>query len=185
MLKRLVQTIQLNLHFSAHKRAEWMRKKGIFHEMGENVSIQLHKIPLYPECISFHNNIVIASGVSFATHDAIHAVLNRIPGDKHFVENIGCIEIMDNCFIGANTVILPNVRIGPNVIIAAGSIITKDVPPNSVVGGVPAKVIGSFDEIAKKREKMQLDPGIEAPYMQNMSTETAEYYWRKFRQERE
>lgn len=80
--------------------------------------------------------------------------------------------------------ILPNVRIGPNVIIAAGSIITKDVPPNSVVGG-PAKVIGSFDEIAKKREKMQLDPGIEAPYMQNMSTETAEYYWRKFRQERE
>lgn len=154
--------------------------------MGENVSVQFHKIPLYPKCISFHNNIVIASGVSFVTHDAIHAVLNRLHDcNKKYVENVGCIEIMDNCFIGANTVILPNVRIGPNVIIAAGSIITKDVPPNSVVGGVPAKVIGSFDEIAKKREKMQLDPGIEAPYMQNMSTETAEYYWRKFRQERE
>ncbi len=185
MFRILDQIIQLNLHFSARKRAEWMRKKGIFHKMGENISIQLHKIPLYPECISFHNNIVIASGVSFSTHDAVHAVLNRMPGNKRFVENIGCIEIMDNCFIGANAVILPNVRIGPNAIIAAGSIVTKDVPPNSIVGGGIAEVVGSFDSTVLKREYMEIEPNIKSPCNQRMPLETAEYYWKKFRQERE
>ena len=59
---------------------------------------------------------------------------------------------MDNVFIGSNTTILNNVRIGPNVIIAAGSLINKDVPPNSIVGGVPARVIGNFDEYVAKRK---------------------------------
>ena len=186
MFKRVFQSIRLNTIISARKRAEWMRKKGIFHEMGENVSVQFHKIPLYPKCISFHNNIVIASGVSLVTHDAIHEVLNRIPNsNKKYIENVGCIEIMDNCFIGANTLIMPNVRIGPNVIVAAGSIVLEDIPPNSVVGGVPAKVLGTFDETAKKREKVNVNLGIELPYMQKMSTETAEYYWERLRQERE
>ena len=61
-------------------------------------------------------------------------------------EKIGCIEIGDNVFIGSNTTILGNVRIGSNVIVGACSLINKDVPDNSVVDGVPAKVIGSFDE---------------------------------------
>ena len=50
-------------------------------------------------------------------------------------EQVGCIELGDNVFIGAGTTILSNVRIGSNVIVAAGSVITKDVPSNSVVGG--------------------------------------------------
>lgn len=95
MFKRVFQSIRLNTIISARKRAEWMRKKGIFHEMGENVSVQFHKIPLYPKCISFHNNIVIASGVSLVTHDAIHEVLNRIPNsNKKYIENVGCIEMI-------------------------------------------------------------------------------------------
>lgn len=183
MGKRIFQSLQLNMHISARKRAEWLRKKDIFWKMGENVSIQLHKIPLYPKCIAFHNNIVIASGVIFATHDAIHEVMNRMAGEKKVVENIGCIEIMDNCFIGANAVILPNVRIGPNAIVAAGSIVTRDVPPNSIVGGGIAQIIGDFNTIMKKREHIQLDVGI-APCNHQMSTKAAEYYWRKFQEER-
>ena len=64
---------------------------------------------------------------------------------------MGTIEIFDHVMIGAGSKILPNVKIGPNVIVPAGSIVTRDVPPNSVVAGVPAKVIGSFDDFAKKR----------------------------------
>ena len=55
--------------------------------------------------------------------------------------------------IGAGSKILPNVKIGPNVIVAAGSIVTKDIPENSVVAGVPARVIGTFDDFAKKAYK--------------------------------
>jgi acetyltransferase-like isoleucine patch superfamily enzyme len=61
------------------------------------------------------------------------------------------IEIMDNVFIGCNSTILGGVTIGNNVVVAAGSVVTKDVPPNSVVAGNPAKVIESFDDYINKR----------------------------------
>ncbi len=135
MLKRLIQTIAINMMPSAHKRTSWMKKYNIFHCIGKNVSLQFRKIPLYPKCIAFHNNIVVASNVSFLTHDAIHLVLNRYLKQQKIPENIGCIEIMDDCFIGANSTIMPNVRIGPRAIVAAGSMVTKDVPPGEIWGG--------------------------------------------------
>ena len=56
-------------------------------------------------------------------------------------------------FIGANAIILPNVKIGPNAIIGAGAIVTKDVLPGTIVGGVPARKIGLFDDFIENRWK--------------------------------
>jgi acetyltransferase-like isoleucine patch superfamily enzyme len=49
--------------------------------------------------------------------------------------------IEENCFIGAGSIILPGVRIGRESIVAAGSVVTKDVPPNVIVAGNPAVII--------------------------------------------
>lgn len=63
---------------------------------------------------------------------------------------IGIVSIGNNVFISANSVILCNTRIRNNVIIGAGSVVTHDIPSNSIVAGNPAKYICSFDDYSKK-----------------------------------
>ena len=59
---------------------------------------------------------------------------------------------MDNVFIGYGATILPNVRIGNNVIVGANATVTKDLPSNGVYVGSPARCIGTFDEFCSKLE---------------------------------
>lgn len=57
----------------------------------------------------------------------------------------GNIELQDDCWIGTGVIIYPNIVVGNSSIVLAGSVVTKDVPPYTIVGGVPAKVIKSID----------------------------------------
>lgn len=68
------------------------------------------------------------------------------------------IDKKDNVFIGSNTASLENVTIGSNVIIAAGSLVNKDVPDGNLIRGVPAKVIGDVVELAEIRKKYSESP---------------------------
>lgn len=183
MIKRLLQTVTINLIPSAHKRTEWMKKQRVFRMMGENVSLQLRKIPLYPQCIAFHDNIVVASNVQFITHDAIHLVLNRFLGEKKVKENVNCIEVMDNCFIGANSIILSGVRIGPNAIVAAGSMVNRDIPFGEIWGGVPAKKIGTFEDLLRRRLAEETSESVQ-PNNQDMPQELSEVLWQNFEKKR-
>lgn len=79
-------------------------------------------------------------------------------GGTGYQEKIGCIDIGDNVFIGSNTTILYDVRIGTNVIIGAGSLVNKDIPDNSVAAGVPARVIGTFEDFIQKRAREEKYP---------------------------
>lgn len=142
--------LRLYLIPDVYKRTEYLIKKNVFKSVGKNFFFQPRVIPADPKLIKFHDNVTVASNVTFINHDVINLMLNNI-NNEWFKYHSGCIEVGNNVFIGANTTILPNVKIGDNVIISAGSIITKDVPKNTVVGGVPAKVIMPFDEYVEKR----------------------------------
>ena len=89
---------------------------------------------------------------------------------------------MDNVFIGTNSTIVGGVRIGPNAIVATNAVVTKDVPENSVVGGVPAKYICSFNEWLERRK--ELYPSEMKPTHQEVSDELAKYMWNKFEEKR-
>ena len=188
--KKIFQTIALNLKGSAPKRANYLRKKKLFGMMGEGVSFSPRKVPLYPNLIRIHNNVRIAAGVQFITHDISDSVLNQYlksaGRDERVSEKVGCIEIMDNVFIGANSTILYNVKIGENCIIGAGSIVTKDIPPNSVAAGIPCRVIGPFQDYVEKRLAEGKDiPALKPPVRGvRVPKETADYYWEAFENNR-
>jgi len=173
-IKRLWHSLRLYTTFNSRKRGDYLRKKQLLHHVGENVRIPTMLMPLYPELISIHDNVELASGVKLVTHDAIHGVLNAKNGCEEgtkFHENIGCIEIGSNCFIGTGTVILGNVKIGNNVVIGANSLVNKDIPAGSVCGGIPAKRLGSFEDLVVKRRALKAYTGPED-------------WWRTFKDER-
>lgn len=149
--KKQLMRLRIALIFESQKRNRYMKKHKVFKEMGENVLFQPRIIPSDPELIKLHNNIVVGSNTTFVNHDFIHSVFNNYVGEYRYGYNAGCIEIMDNVFIGTGSIIMPNVRIGPNAIVAAGSVVTKDVKENTIVAGVPAKVIGTFEDSLNKR----------------------------------
>ena len=155
--KKQLRRLRIALIFESKKRTKYIVKHKVFHDVGKNFFFQPRFIPSDPELVTFHDNVVVASNVTFITHDISHNMLNNL-GEFKYGYNNGCIEVMNNVFIGANVTILPNVRIGSNVIIGAGSLVTKDVPDNSVVVGVPAKVIESFDEYLEKRKNISYLP---------------------------
>lgn len=178
VLKYQLIRLRFALIISAAKRSEWLVKHSFLYSIGDNVHWQPRKLPADPKFIKLHNNISIASDVTFITHDIIHFVFNKMDNSNTYESHLGCIEIMDNCFIGAKTIILPNIRIGPNAIVAAGSIVNKDVPEGKIVGGNPAKVIGDFEYLMKQRAQ-------ESVYVTEKDrSKRVDLEWRKFYSQR-
>ena len=181
--KRLLQTLRLCTMLSSTKRTNYLKEQHIFGKIGENCNIMSRKIPLYAKLIKLGNNVRLASDVTFVTHDITHAMLNAHPDLKGqvFHEKVGCIEIQDNVFVGTGTIILYGVRIGENVIIGAGSLVNKDIPPNCVVGGVPAKFISSFEDYLKKRKLEKSYPQRDTELgNEQISDEMAAWCWDEF-----
>lgn len=88
------------------------------------------------DCVMFGPGVNIHGG----NHDISAGVIPMIKRTKQLGED-GLVSIGNDVWIGANAIILAGVSIGNGAVVAAGSVVNKDVPKNSVVGGVPAKVI--------------------------------------------
>ena len=95
------------------------------------------------------DNVHVATGVSFVNHD-ITSFMFEWQENREYTVRLGCIEIGNNVFIGCNATILYDTVIGDNVIVAAGSVVTGNIPDGTVVGGVPAKVIGDYESYKEK-----------------------------------
>lgn len=149
--KNQFRRLRIALMINSDKRNRYIKKHNIFAEMGDNVFFQPRFIPADPKLIKLHNNVIVTSNVTFVTHDIFDMGINYMYPDNKVSTLMKPIEVMNNVFIGCNSIILGGVRIGNNVVVAAGSVVTHDVPDNSVVAGNPAKVIETFDDYIAKR----------------------------------
>lgn len=102
-----------------------------------------------PYLISIGKRVTIAGGVAFITHDGGTWAFRHRPGFEHVIK-YGRITIHDGCFIGYGAILLPGIEIGPNAVVAAGAVVTRSVPPDSVAAGMPASVIMSVDAYATR-----------------------------------
>lgn len=106
-------------------------------EIGDYTRIGLHNTIIGPVKIGSHVNLAQGITVTALNHNFSDAG-KRI--DEQGVRT-NPVTIEDDVWIGTNAVILPGITIGTHSVIAAGAVVTKDVPPHSLVAGVPAKVI--------------------------------------------
>lgn len=97
--------------------------------------------------IEIGDNVTLAPRVHLLCHDASTKQLLGYT-------KIGKIKIGDNVFIGAESVVLPNVSIGNNVIIGANSTVTHDIPDNSLAVGSPARIIQTTSDYIEKNKKV-------------------------------
>lgn len=105
-----------------------------------------------PYLISIGNHVQVTDGVSFHTHGGGNSIREEHPDFDAF----GKILIEDWAYIGAWSHIMPGVTIGHGALVAAGSVVTKSVPPNTVVGGNPAKEICSTEEYWEKNKAFNI-----------------------------
>lgn len=143
-LEEVRDKVELLFH-DEYSIAAFFRRKGA--RIGKDCRILIHEFGSEPFLVSIGDHCTIAPGVAFITHDASVGLFRAEIPDLHV---FGKIDIKENCFIGLRATILYNVTIGPNAIVGTGSVVTRDVPPNTVVAGVPARVVSTLDDYKKK-----------------------------------
>jgi acetyltransferase-like isoleucine patch superfamily enzyme len=157
VVKKIIDQIEIN-GYNQYTIEEYFKKKG--YDVGKNNRIFIKDLGSEPYLVKIGNHCAIAEGVRFVTHDGGCLILrDQIPELNVF----GKIEVKDNCMIGINSIILPNVTIGPNSVVGAGSVVTKDVPTNTVVAGVPAKIICPLSDYKEKCVKRWTELNLKGP----------------------
>lgn len=140
MIKRLLFGLGRKL-MSGHKYASLV---GV--RLGIGNWIATKNFGSEPYLITIGSYCQITHGVCFYTHGGAHVLRRKYPDFDFF----GKIVIGDYVYIGTGAQILPGVTIGNGSMVAAGSIVTKSVPENVIVGGNPARIIGDVNSFFEK-----------------------------------
>lgn len=144
--------LRLMLLSGGHRKAEYLKKKKLFRRQGEHCFFVPYNYGTEPYLLSFGNNVHVASGVRFVTHDVTAMMFHHMEPEADHTIRVGTIEVGDNVFIGVDATVLYDVKIGDNVIIAAGEVVNKDLPGGAVYAGVPAKKVGDFYEYMRRNQ---------------------------------
>lgn len=147
LFKRIVGAF-LNKLLPFDKQA---KRAGV--KMGSENLIYAHFWGSEPYLITIGNHCQITEGVEIFTHGGGHVLRKDVPDFDMF----GKVCLGDWVYIGNNAMIMPGVTIGDNVLIAAGSVVTKSVPSNVVVGGNPARILCTVDEFHNKNVNYNLN----------------------------
>ena len=150
MLGRMIQKLKLRYGSQVTVIAT-LRGMGV--RIGSRCRIYSSDFGPEPWLIKIGDHVCISNDVTFVNHG-----LNWPFQDKYeSLTGFGPIEIKDNCQIGVRATLLPGVTIGPNSIVGACAVVTKDVPPDSVVAGNPARVVCSLAEYEEKCVARHID----------------------------
>jgi maltose O-acetyltransferase len=138
-----------------YRKKRWwrsLREAGM--DIGKGVNLPFSTAIDVSHCflISIGDNCGFGDECMILAHDAM-------PNEYLDATILGRVKIHESCHIGSRTLILPGVEIGPRSIVGANSVVSKDIPPDSVAAGNPARVICSMQEyLDKLREHMQKAP---------------------------
>jgi len=136
----------------------WLRLKG-WRTFGKSVAIFGDFTVIHPENVSIGSNCAINHGVFLLGRCGIEIGNDVVLSARCMILDAGldpgsfaeakerryvdaAVKVGDGCWIGAGAIILPGVSIGPRSVVGAGAVVTRDVPPDSIVGGNPARMIG-------------------------------------------
>ena len=125
---------------------DYARHIGV--KIGKNCFISTRRWGTEPYLITVGDNVQVTRDVAVHTHGGGQAIRKEHPDFDVF----GKVVISDWAYIGASSQIMPGVTIGEGALVAAGSIVTKSVPPHTVVGGNPARVICTTDEYYERNK---------------------------------
>lgn len=162
IIKKLINKVKKVYYTSSSQRyINYLRKCGV--RVGEGCifrNVKTTRIDITrPSLVEIGNNVDMNHNFQILTHDwASHVFRNYY---HELIPSSGKVKIGNNIYFGTNVIVLKGVTIGDNCVIAAGSIITKDIPANSVAAGVPAKVICSLDEYFEKRKSTCIEEAFE------------------------
>ena len=162
IIKKIYRKVQKTYYTSSSGRyIKYLRKKGCI--IGEHCVFRSSKtvrIDLTrPSLIEIGDNVDMNHNFQIMTHDWASGVFRHV--FHNILPSSGKVKIGNNIYFGTDVIVLKGVTIGDNCIIAAGSVITKDIPSNSVAGGVPAKVICSLDNYYEKRKTVCINEAFE------------------------
>lgn len=138
-----------------------LRRKGV--KIGDNVNFRYPEHTLIditrPSLIEMGDNLDINDNFTVLTHDFGTFVFRNLYND--FLNCSGKVKIGSNIYFGRDVTILKGVTIGDNCIIGLGSVVSRDIPPNSVAVGYPAKVVCTIEDYYKKRKSACLEEAVE------------------------